>query len=276
MTVIARTILLLGVIMHVVCAQGQSSELRWASRTQDKDIFDEVEAAFSSDLQPDSETGNIVPMKEKFIERLGIRGDSVLVIIGNKESKTDPYPFSRAFSFDRKTKMKVPVFSKNVEVLWMWRLEKVAHLTPYDTDVVFSFFTCTECEATRLLASFQQASSTGRWQIRQWSQQDDDALVIGSDVQIGDEGLYYYDCLHAVRDITGDGLDDVAVRCRERLETGTRKPLKRVTSDRTLLYTFKNGMLARLVVRKREQLAAHVHKALCEAKPKSLLCRIRP
>jgi hypothetical protein len=271
---IIRTIILLVVAASAVCALGQESEFRWASRTQDKYLFKEVEAAFANDLRPDRETGNTLPMTGKFIERLGIRKDSAIVIIAEKQGKADPYTVFRAFNFNRRTKTKAPILGKDVEWLWMWRLEKMTQLTPNGTDIVFQFLTCTECETTRLLSSFHYESRTGVWQLRQWSKEDGAALVIGSDVQYGDDGFYYYDCLHTVRDLTGDGIDDVAVRCRESLDPDPEKmSKKRVTKDETLLYTYKDGTLSRMVVRKGDELEAVVQNALCETKPKSPLCR---
>jgi len=85
-------------------------------------------------------------------------------------------------------------------------IRKVAHFTSADeTDVTFQFLDCTECEAERLLSSFHYVPSTGAWEVREWSKEDGAALVIGSDVQYGDDGLLWYDCLYAVSDITGDG-----------------------------------------------------------------------
>jgi hypothetical protein len=271
---IIRAVLLLVVAASAVCASGQESEFRWVTKAQDKNLFKQVEAAFANDLRPDRDTGNTVPMTGKFIERLGIRGDSALVIMGEKQGKADPYTVFRAFNFNRRTKTKAPIVGKDVEWLWMWHLEKVTQLSPKDTDIVFQFLTCTECETTRLLASFQYASRTGLWQLRQWSKEDGAAIVIGSDVQYGDDGFYYYDCLHTVRDLTGDGLDDVAVRCRESLDPDPgKKSKKRVTKDETLLYSYKDGMFSRVVVRKGEELEAVVQNALCETKPNSPLCR---
>ena len=154
------------------------------------------------------------------------------------------------------------------------RFEKVAHFTSAgETDVTFQFLDCTECEAERLLGSFHYVSSTGTWEVRQWSKEDGAALVIGSDVQYGDDGPLWYDCLHAVHDITGDGLDDVAVRCRESLQPAPEKRFKRVTSDTTLLYTAVGGWLTRTVVGKGSAFSSSVHSTLCATKPHSSLCR---
>jgi hypothetical protein len=156
----------------------------------------------------------------------------------------------------------------------MWRVEKVTHLTSADdTDIVFQFLTCTECESERLLAAVHYAVNTGTWELRQWSKEDGAGLMIGSDAQYGDDGFYHYDCLHAIADVTGDGLDDVAIRCRETVQPDPEKPLKRVTRDETLLYTARDGKLARAVIDKTSAKATTVQDVLCATEPSSPLCQ---
>lgn len=264
----------LGLITSNVAAQ--QHEFRWVTAHADSAIYEQVKAEFASELAPDpyDAQSNVVRELVKSIARIGLRGNSLLVVIGEKENKAAPYTVFRAFSFDLRTKTKLPVRSKGVEWLWMWRFERVAHFTSADeTDVTFQFLDCTECEAERLLGSFHYVPSTGTWEVRQWSKEDGAALVIGSDVQYGDDGFLSYDCLHAVTDITGDGLDDVAVRCRESLQPDPEKPSKHVTSDTTVLYTAVGGLLTRTVVGKSSAFSSSVQGTLCATKPDSSLCR---
>jgi hypothetical protein len=268
------TVLTAVLLAIVASASTQQSEFRWVARTSDAAVFGQIEAAFSSELKPDASDSqsHTVPMTVKFIERVGLRGDSCLVVIGEKESTSDPYTVFRAFSFDLRTRNKSPVRRKGVEWFWMWRVEKVAHLTPTgDTDIIFQYLSCTECESARLLASFHYVPTTG-WEVREWSKEDGAALLIGSDLQYGDEGWYWYDCLHTVSDINGDGLDDVAVRCREQLQPDPEKPFKRVIKDTTLLYTARGGQFTRTAIDKTSDYAASVEKSLCATKPNSPLC----
>ena len=270
----ALLFVVLGLIASNVAAQRH--QFRWVTPRTDSAIYERVRTEFASELAPDpyDAKSNVVRELVKTIERVGLRGNSLLVVIGEKENKTDPYTVFRAFSFDLRTKTKSPVRSKGVEWLWMWRFEKVAHFTSADdTDLTFQFLDCTECEAERLLGSFHYAPSTGTWEVRQWSNEDGAALVIGSDVQYGDDGPLWYDCLHAVSDITGDGLDDVAVRCRESLQPDPEKQFKRVTSDTTVLYTVVGGQLTRTVVARGSAFSPSVQDTLCATKPASSLCR---
>jgi len=119
----------LGLITSNVAAQ--QGQFRWVTARTESEIYEQVKVEFASELAPDpyDAKSNVVRELVKSIERIGLRGNSSLVIIGEKESKTDPYTVFRAFSFDLRTKTKSPVRSKGVEWLWMWRFEKVAHFT---------------------------------------------------------------------------------------------------------------------------------------------------
>jgi hypothetical protein len=254
-------------------ASGNRSDFRWLA-AGDAALLTQVQAAFSDELKPEdydpqSHRGAVAV---KVIKRVGLRGNSALVVIGEKENLTSPYFVFRAFSFNLVTKSKSPVRGEGIEWFWMWRVEKLGHLTSAeDTDIIFRSYTCMECESEEILASFHYAPNTGAWELLRWSTEDGAGVMIGSHRQFGDDGIYYYDCLHAINDITGDGLDDVAVRCRERVDTG--KPLKRVTRDETVLYTAtKDAKIARMVIDKRSKYAPTIHDLLCRTKPSSPLC----
>ena len=260
-------------------AVARTSDFRWVNARSDPAVWRQVQAAFPDEMTPerDDTQSHTLPMTVKFIDQVGLRGRSALVLIGEKENQQSPYVVFRAFSFDLRTKAKAAVRSKDVEWFWMLRVEREAHLVSADdTDILFQFLSCTECEAERLLGAFHYAESTGSWELRQWSEEDGVGPMIGSDVQYGDDGFYHYDCLHAIGDLTGDGLDDVAVRCQERVQPDPEKPLKRVTRDETLLYTTaKDGKLRRMVIDKTSPKFTAVQSALCATKPGSRLCRGR-
>jgi hypothetical protein len=62
--------------------------------------------------------------------------------------------------------------------------------------------------------------------------------MIGLDNQLGDDGIYPCECRHTTRDLAQDGIDDVAVRWRELVDSGNGKP-NRVTKDETVFYALK-------------------------------------
>ena len=123
-----------------LCAAGQQPDFRWLKSTADSVALKQIEQAFSSELVPDDSQSHKLPMTVKFIERVGLQDGSALVVIGEKENKSDPYTVFRAFNYDLKTKAKSPVRSKDVEWLWMWQVEKVAHLTSQPKPTLFSTF----------------------------------------------------------------------------------------------------------------------------------------
>jgi hypothetical protein len=213
-------------------------------------------------------------MSVKYVERIGeFRGIS-LVILGNKETGADVYPIFRAFSFSPKSGGKTVIrdMKGNIEWLPLWKFDKIAHFQDSQSpDVVFRFFSCTECEAEELLGSFHYESQGKSWTLRHWSEADGDDLMIGSDKQFGEDGIYSYTCLHTVEDLTKDGFDDAAVRCRETVDAGSGK--SKVTKDETLLYTLRQGDFARTVLRSADPLNADVQAALCRTVTKSLLCK---
>jgi hypothetical protein len=266
-------------VMTASTAVAQKSDFRWVHAGSDSAVWQEVQAAFGDELaaERDDPQSHTLPMTVKFIDRVGLRGSSALVLVGEKENQQSPYVVFRAFSFDLGTKAKVAVRSTDVEWFWMVRVEREAHLASADdTDILFQFLSCTECEAERLLGSFHYSESAGSWELRQWSEEDGAAPMIGSDTQYGDDGFYHYDCLHAIGDLTGDGLDDVAVRCQERRQPDPDKPQMRVTWDETLLFTAgSDGKLTRVVIGRTSPNFTAVQSALCATKPGSRLCRGR-
>ncbi len=276
--IMKRAVIGIILLLTVTSAVAQQSDFRWATNATDRAVFQQVEVAFKDELTPDREDSqsHTAPMTRKFIERIGLQGHAALVIIGERENKNDTYAVFRAFNFNLRNKTRSQIRGKEAEWLWMLRVEKLAHLSsPEETDVIFDFLTCTECEADRVLAAFHYVQMNGNWELRQWGQ-DGAAVMIASDDQFGDDGIYHYDCLHAVADLTGDGLDDLAVRCRESVQPDPNSPVRRITRDDTFLYTSKNGTITRIVITKTSAQATAVRSALCAAKPTSPLCRKSP
>jgi hypothetical protein len=275
------------VVMCIICvvailalphaSLGQTDEFRWLNRTPDAQTFQKIEAAFAKELEPDrpGTTGNVVPMSVKYVEKIGKFRGTDLVILGYKEDSADVYPAFRAFNFNPQSGDKTVIRGAEGGDEWLrlWKFKKVAHLEDKQLpDLVFVYFSCTECEAEKLLASYRYEAASKSWALRYWSQADGDNLMIGSDNQFGDDGVYSYECLHTIQDLTKDGIDDVAVRCRELVDPGDGKPT-RVTKDETVLYTLKQGAFVRAVLSGSDPRNADVEAALCRTAMKSPLCK---
>ncbi len=172
-------------------------------------------------------------------------GNSLLVT-GEKEEQTNPSPYF-GFSFDLRTKTKSPVRTKGVEWLWMWRFEKAAISPLPMSPMTFQFPDCTECEAERLLGSFYYIPGTGLGRCGNRTKRMVLLLSLEATSVRGD-GPLWYDCLHAVSDLQVTVWTTSQCVARNRCNPTLKNQLKRVTSDRTVLYTAVAVRLARTVV----------------------------
>jgi hypothetical protein len=94
--------------------------------------------------------------------------------------------------------------------------------------------------------------------------------MIGLDNQLGDDGIYPCECRHTTRDLAQDGIDDVAVRWRELVDSGNGKP-NRVTKDETVFYALKQGAFVGAAWRRSDLRNADVQAALCRTAMKNPL-----
>ena len=169
----------------------QQSDSHWVST--DSIVSKQAHPAFANELAPDRDDPetHTLPMTFKFIYRVGLRGQFCSRLIGKKKVKHHLTPSIAPSVYDLRTQAKAAVRSKDTEWFWIWRLEKVSTPQSVDTDVLFQFLTCTECEATRLLADFHYSKDTGIWEIRQWSKEDGAALMIGDELNMATMGLLH-------------------------------------------------------------------------------------
>lgn len=212
-----RTLTAVAILLATACtpiAALGSNDFSWLDPQKDADLFNQIKAAFADELKPDDpeKVRPVVPQLYKRISRIGILESSALVIIAERETPTYTYgDYFQPFNYDLNTGKKEP-FEKGFT---RWRFRGFAHFSSAKTpDIVFTYLSCTECEATYLLASFFFDPEHRTWDTRAWSNKDD-AIMIGSDTVVGsEEGEYDYQCLFKISDFNGDGLDDVVVRCQ--------------------------------------------------------------
>lgn len=251
-------------------ANEASSQFRWLDRHADQREFSTIEASFAGELKPDEaeKVRPYLPMLYKSIVRIGIFGSSALVLIGERETKDSPDTCYFAFNYNMKSNDKAPIDTKSG--CEEWKFKKLARFEVLPTpDIVFTFLSCTECEATYLLGSYRFDPKNQVWKQRTWSGEHD-AIMIGAETQSGGEGddTYDYDCQYKVADFEGNGFDDVAVRCVVTGET------TKSVEDTTTLYSVKKGQPRAVVIKSKVQLDA-VEQALCEDYKKSKLCKAR-
>jgi hypothetical protein len=244
-----------------------SDDFRWLDPRKDAILFDRIKGAFVDELKPDDpeKVKPVEPQLYKRITRIGVYGSSALVLLAERETPAYTYgDYFQPFNYDIDTGKK-ELFEKGFR---RWRFRGFAHFSSTKTsDIVFTYLSCTECEATYLLGSFRFDSQRRQWDTRAWSDKEgDDAVMIGSDTVVGsEEGEYDYQCLFKVADFDGDGLDDIAVRCQA---VGEKN---RIIEDKTLLYSVQHDkpMIATLT---EPQRIAALTARLCEGAKKSKIC----
>lgn len=242
-----------------------SSDFRWLDPRKDVALFDRIKGAFVDELKPD-DPEKVKPVEAqlyKRISRIGVFQSSALVLIAERDTPNYTYgDYFQPFNYDINTGKKEPF----EEGFWRWRFKRFARFEQSKTpDIVFTYVSCTECEATYLLGSLRFDPQQHSWQIRSWSDKED-AIMIGSDTVVGsEEGEYDYQCLHKIADFNGDGLDDVAVRCQA---VGEKD---KIISDTTVLYSVRAEKPVITTLTEPQRIAALTAK-LCEGAKKSRLC----
>jgi hypothetical protein len=263
-----RTTVMASILAMAACTSGaaqnttiKSNKFRWLDPRKDAALFGQIKAAFVDELKPDDpeKVKPVEPQLYKRISRIGVFQSSALVLIAERETPVYTYgDYFRPFNYDMRTGKKI-AFEKGFR---RWRFRSFAQFSSGKTpDIVFTYLSCTECEATYLLGSFRFDLERHTWDTRAWGDKDD-AMVIGAD---SEEGDYDYQCLYKIADFNGDGLDDVAVRCQAVGEKA------KIMEDTTLLYSIQQGKPVIITLTEPQRIAAVTAK-LCEGAKKSRLC----
>jgi len=244
-----------------------SNNFRWLDARKDAVLFDQIKGAFGDELKPD-DPEKVKPVEAqlyKRIARIGVIHSSALVLIAERDTPTYTYgDYFQPFNYEINTGKKEPL----EKGFMRWRFRRFAHFsTPETPDIVFTYLSCIECEATYLLGSFRFDTARRVWETRTWtSKEGGDAIMIGSDTVVGsEEGEYDYECLFKIADLDGDGLDDVAVRCQTVGEKG------KIIDDTTLLYSIQHEKPTIVTLTEPERIAALTAK-LCDSARKSRIC----
>lgn len=245
-----------------------SAAFRWLDPSKDTVLLQRIKTAFTDELKPDDpeKVKPYVAEEYKWISRVGVFETSALVLIGERETKASPYSaYFVAFNYDLKTAEKTPLTSGNHGFM-DWTFEKLIRFdSSRASDIVFTYPSCTECEADYLLSSFRLDSSDAKWKLRIWSKEGGPEILIGSDYSVGTDEDSKDDCLFKFADFTGDGFDDLADRCVAITRRG------RVLADTTTIYTVQHGQPQVLTVTDSQQLAT-IYQQLCVGVKKSKLC----
>jgi len=248
-------------------AQPSSTAFRWLNASKEASLFERIKTAFADELKPDDpeKVKPVVAEEYKWISRVGVFETSALVLIGERETRTSTYgDYFVAFNYALKSGEKTSVTSLNKGFM-EWKFKQLVRFDSSRTpDIVFTYPSCTECEADYLLSSFRFDSSEAKWEVRTWGEKSTD-ILIGSDYSVDAEENSKDDCLFKFADFNGDGFDDVAVRCLTITEEG------KILEDTTTIYTIQHEQPQVLTVKDRQRLAT-LRDQLCVDAKKSKLC----
>lgn len=226
-------------------------QFRWLDSTRDSQVWNRVVGALHRELEPDDPQKvppHYAPTQYKYIYKIGVFRTTALVIIGYRETKDSPgYDYFNAYSYDLRDGSKGAIvtepprppgtYPESGDVLWMFEVTQLVHFDRSPApDLVFTYDSCTECEAEHFLASFEFVSGKG-WVARQWDKAY--SLDLEGDPVRGDDVVSAH-YLFKIKDWTDDGFDDVAVRRREVTWVSKRR---QATDDSTTIYTTENGTL---------------------------------
>ena len=188
--------------------EAHAETFRWLNQEQDQALWARVHGALSRELAPDAE------QQYKYLVRVGVYEDAALVVLGERdtpgtESFLDRF---RAVTLDLRHGTTQPI---GKDFFLFWRFSTLAHLDhSAPPEFVFTHEDCVECESKSRLSSFRYDPRHARWTLRAWPSAGTDLLIDGADMDSPADD-YLYTCVHAIRDFTGDGLDDIAIWCRK-------------------------------------------------------------
>jgi hypothetical protein len=262
-----------------------SPGFRWIDAQHDGAMWSKVKAALSEELKPDKPEPDSLTFGYKYLKRVGVANNSALVIVGYRV-KERPAPSEQgeeyflAFNYDFISgSLSQVVDPERAEVhplyMWRWKFIRLARFESSPTpDVVFTYLSCSECEAEKLLAALRYDSATHLWQIRQWGQGKPEwwmtrvGLVVGLDIDSGGPTVSYH-CLYGFLDFNRDGLADVAIRCQEVTEEESRKFH---LADSTALYSLKGKSFVGEVVTTKDQ-RQKIWSELCRSSSQDKFCK---
>lgn len=245
-----------------------TDQFRWLDRTRDSQLWNRVLVGLHQELEPD-DPRKVPPhysaTQYKHIYKIGVFRTAALVIIGSKETKDSPgEDYFNAYSYDLRDDSKGAIVTDpprppGTPQTDLWAQFEVIKLTHFDRlpapDVVFTYDSCSGCEADHFLASFEYEPGKG-WVARQWDKAY--SLLLQDDPE-PDDNVVSADYLFEIKDWNGDGFDEVAVRRREVTQVSKRR---QSIDDSTTIYKAENGtMVGHLVTSSKKREA--INAALC-------------
>lgn len=263
-------------------ARRGANTFRWVHPNSDAQLWQQIESVFRDELAPDEGKegqDELDVYRYKYLEKVGILNHSVLVIVGHRParelSKKNTWDeYFTAFNFDSVTGQKSQI--EHAEWMWSWKFLKLAKFGPGSIpDVTFTYQTCKECEPETMLASLYFDEAKFAWKIRSWGDGRDiwwtasDGLIVDMDVNDGGDTISF-DCAYGIRDVNGDGFQDVAIRCKQITYTAKGRT---ITQDSTVLYSLVQGQFKSRRIADESEILALTTKS-CRPDSPSWLCKL--
>jgi len=256
-----------------ISAQAQSADsVRWIGEKENAAVWANIRADFLDELRPDDpvKVAPVLAYSYKYIYRIALYQDLALVIVAHLESEGSKYPgYYSVFNYDLKSHTRRAI--KGVEVISVFKFVDFVRLDAVaPPDIFFTWLTCTECEASKVLSAFHYDADKREWSLRTWDADkniwwtSESGPVIWSDVSASD--TISFDCVHGFLGTAPERA--FGIRCRAVTES---EEGKRSITDITGQYTFR-GPSSRLEIVNGEK-KTRLLSELCEASPKNKLCK---
>jgi hypothetical protein len=267
------------------------SHFRWLEEKTDPRLWSKLTVAFAEELKPDDPkvVGQQAAMGHKSILRAGLYENSALIVIALERDvsmKTEARFLT--YNYDTESEQKERIEDHTAGGIWQLRVVQLARFEPTPVpDIVFQFRDCVACEAQTFLASYRYDVSTQKWRRRNWemgtSPHSGWTLPVGSSSEEGFDPeeqtradyLYQTACVFRIADLNGDGLDDVATWCREKVTAIEPPKAVHALSDKTLLFTGKDGR-SKLLQILDPGAASTLHRQICNIQPRLAPCSSLP
>jgi hypothetical protein len=271
-------------------AKGQS-HFRWLEEKTDQRLWSKIHDTFADELTPDDprRVGLQAAMGYKFIYRVGLYESSALILIAlQRDATMKTQARFLTYNYDTESEQKEAIEDHTAGGLWQLQIVGLARFehTPAP-DVVFQFRDCVACEAETLLASYRYDLTVQKWRRRNWemgmSPHSGWTIPVGSSAEQGFDSddqsradyLYQTTCVFRIADLNGDGLDDLATWCHEKVTAVAPPRAVHAVSDKTLLFTVKDGVSKLLQISDKGPASA-LNRQICSIQPRIPPCTSVP
>jgi len=211
---------------------------RWLDPVADSALIGEIGQIFAKELQAEMPRNPAEPIPSRRILKVGVLGASALVVLSQKDAPSAEWDWVWAFNLNLTTKTKTEIETQRP--LWEWKFYGLSQFAPSDfPDLLFTFSSCTECEATHYVGAFRFDAAEGKWELRRWGEQE--GVFVGADADMVGDEIYTTDCIFRAGRLGQDQLDQLVVFCRVEASADAVGAVPRVLKETMSLYAVQDG-----------------------------------